>query len=268
RGPGAVRYAHDWAERRKPGEGARLNRLWAAEPTPTVTGSVADHRLPLAAHRVKDLAIAIAKGIGLEIGLESRAEWTRDEAMFIDALVEDLRTSGASSLIAAGEGQPPIVHALVHAMRARLESIGRTVHYLEPVDAYPADGVETLPALAEALAGGQVECLLILGGNPAFTAPADLGFADLISRARLSVHLSLFSDETSRRCEWHVPESHTREMWSDARAFDGTSTIIQPLIAPLYASKSAHELIATVLETPQTGSYEAVRAHWQRWFRE
>src|SRR5690606_9442558 len=173
RGPGAVRYAHDWAERRKPGEGARLNRLWAAEPTPTVTGSVADHRLPLAAHRVKDLAIAIAKGIGLEIGLESRAEWTRDEAMFIDALVEDLRTSGASSLIAAGEGQPPIVHALVHAMRARLESIGRTVHYLEPVDAYPADGVETLPALAEALAGGQVECLLILGGNPAFTAPAD-----------------------------------------------------------------------------------------------
>ena len=104
---------------------------------------------------------------------------------------------------------------------------------------------------------------LILGGNPVFTAPADLPFGKALEKVKLSAHLSPHQDETSALCQWHVPQAHFLESWSDARAFDGTASIVQPLIAPLYGGKTAHEAIAALTNQPERSSYEIVRDYWK-----
>ena len=148
-----------------------------------------------------------------------------------------LRAHRGSSLVIAGDGQPAAVHALAHAMNDALGNVGRTVVYTEPVEARPVDQLQSLRELVDDMNGGAVDLLLIVSGNPVYNAPADLKFADAMGKVRLRVHLSLYEDETSELCHWQIPEAHFLESWSDARAYDGTVSIVQPLIAPLYGGQ-------------------------------
>ena len=145
----------------------------------------------------------------------------------------------------AGDHQPPVVHALAHAMNDTLGNVGKTVFYTDPVDANPVNRSESLHALVDDMRAGKVDLLLILGGNPAYDAPAELEFASALksNAVNLKVFLGTHRNETAELCQWHVPEAHYLESWSDARAYDGTVSIVQPLIEPLYGGKSAHEII-------------------------
>ena len=144
----------------------------------------------------------------------------------------------------AGPTQPGAVHALVRAMNDALGNTGTTVTYTAPVLQSAGDGIASLRALVGDMAAGRVEVLLMLGGNPVFTAPADLGFAFQLDKVALRAHLSQTVDETSALCHWHINEAHFLESWGDIRSVDGTVTVMQPLIAPLYGGKSALELVA------------------------
>ena len=142
------------------------------------------------------------------------------------------------------------------------------ISYVEPIEANPVDGNASLRELVADMDADLVDILVIVGGNPVYNAPADLDFAGkMTNKVKLRIHLSLYNDETSELCQWHIPESHYLESWSDARAYDGTATIIQPLIAPLYSSKTAHELIAAFSDQPDRRSYDIVRDYWQRRMR-
>src|SRR5215813_12397054 len=223
----------------------------------TNTGAVADHRLPLRPSEIESFARAVAAGLGVQSGIAG-TKWRG----LIDPLVRDLQQHRGRSLIIAGDSQPPAVHALTAVMNQTLGSVGNTVVYTAPVEADPIDQTQSLADLARDMDAGQVDFLMIIGVNPVYDAPVDLKFAERMSKVRTRVHLSLFHDETSELCHWHIPESHYLETWSDARAYDGAGTIIQPLIAPLYGSKSAHELLAALTNQPQQSGYDIVRAYW------
>lgn len=152
-----------------------------------------------------------------------------------------------ASLVIAGEEQPPIVHALAHAMNAHLGNIGQTVTFTEPIEVEPVDSLQSLRTLTEAMAAGQVDTLLIIDANPVYTAPVELDFGTHLAKVAFAIHNSLHYDETAARCQWHIPQTHYLEAWSDVRAYDGTATIIQPLIAPLFNSRTAHEMVAALL---------------------
>src|SRR5207248_8814082 len=154
-------------------------------------------------------------------------------------------------------------HALAHTMNAALGNAGRTVVYTDPVEAEPVDQLESLRDLADDMRAGRVDALVILGGNPVYTAPVDLQFADAMNSVPFRVHLSLYDDETSALCHWQIPEAHFLESWSDARAYDGTASIVQPLIAPLYGGKSAHEILAAMSGRPEQSGYDLVRELWK-----
>ena len=149
-------------------------------------------------------------------------------------------------------------------MNEALGNVGRTVIYTDTVEAAPIDQVQSLRDLVGDMNAGLVDLLVIVGGNPAYTAPADLKFADAMAKVNTRVHLSLYDDETSALCHWQIPEAHFLEAWSDGRAYDGTVSIVQPLIAPLYGGKSAHELLAAMSDRPERPGYDIVREHWQR----
>jgi molybdopterin-containing oxidoreductase family iron-sulfur binding subunit len=260
----SVRYAHDYSTRRRVRRDTRtMNRLYVVESTPTVTGSVADHRLPLRPSQVSAFALALAKAIGLPVSAPSLPEQAQ---RWVDVVARDLQAHRGRCVVAVGETQPPAVHALVHAINDALGNIGQTVVYTAPVQAKPVSQTEDIRRLAQEMASGAVEALVILGGNPAYNAPADLEFARLLKettqRGAFTVHLSMYEDETSALCEWHVPESHYLETWGDARAYDGTVSIIQPLIEPLYPSRSSYEIVDAMLGRQRSG-YDIVRAYWQ-----
>ena len=263
-GPGRLGYSLDFASRREPKQGT-MNRLYAVEPAPTITGTMADHRLALPSHLVPGLAQAIARKLEVKVAPTAAATATAvspARQKWIDAVAGDLREHRGASLVVAGETQPAFVHALAHAMNEALGNVGKTVEYLEPIEAEPVDQLASLRELVADMEAGRVELLLILGGNPVYNAPVDIAFAKALEKVRLSAHLSVYDDETSVACHWQLPETHPLEAWSDAKAFDGTVTIQQPLIAPLYGGRSAHELIALLVKSGSSAGYDLVRETW------
>jgi MoCo/4Fe-4S cofactor protein with predicted Tat translocation signal len=258
-GPGHIAYAKQFSRRRKlDGPDDSLNRLYVVEPTPSVTGSSADHRLPLRASDLELFARALAGKLGLGVATSLQGE----AAKWLDTVVTDLQKEHGAALVVAGEHQPAAVHALAHEINAKLGSVGNTLYYTEPVEAEPAGNAESLRELCADISHGKVDLLLILGGNPVYDAPHDFDFASKLSKVATAVHLSPYYDETSIYCKWHVSESHFLETWSDARAHDGTASIIQPLISPLYYTRSAHDVVAAFSDKPGMPAYDAVRGYW------
>ena len=258
--PGNVAYANAFMDRRRVSAGqTEMNRLYVVESSPSATGSVADHRLPLPAGRIAAFVQALAAKLGLPVAPPADSP---DDA-WVAAVAKDLQDHRGAGVLIVGPGQPPAVHALAHAINENLGNVGKTVIYVEPVDAAPIDQTSSLADLTQAMAAGSVEMLVILGANPVYAAPADLDFAGALEKVPFSVHLGLYDDETAAACTWHIAGTHFLEMWSDARAFDGTTSIIQPLIEPLYDGKSEHEVIAALLGKGDAAGYDLVRATWQ-----
>ena len=268
---GSVIYARDYANRRRTGEGkVPTNRFYAVETTPTHSGSKADHRLPIKPSQMEDFARSLAAAVGVTGATSSS---NPIDSKWFNALVKDLQAHKGSSLVVAGDNQPPEVHAIAHAINATLGNLGKTVVYTDPVEANATDQVADFQSLIADLDAGHVEILLIMGVNPVYDSPADMDFANKMQKATLRVHVGSHHDETAQYCQYHVPLSHQLEMWGDARAFDGTVTIIQPLIAPLYQSKSPYEILAAfnppLTETspadqpgPDQSNYSVVRSYW------
>jgi Fe-S-cluster-containing dehydrogenase component len=177
-------------------------------------------------------------------------------------VVKDLQAARGRGLVVAGDTQPPIVHALAHAMNEALGNVGTTVTYTQTAEARPVNQLAALKELVGEMNAGSVSFLLILGGNPVYTAPADLKISDALAKVGLRAHLGSHQDETAALCHWHIPEAHFLESWSDVRASDGTVSIIQPLIAPLYGGRSAHEIVAALSDSGPRPAYELVRAFW------
>ncbi len=254
--------ARGFAQNRKvdsPDDG--MSRLYAVESTLTATGGAADHRLRLQSRQVAAFAAALAGELGVTApwGAAGLPQEATDRAKIIAA---DLQASPGEALVIAGRNQPPAVHALVLAINQALGAVGTTVtlHALEDVGhCCTAD----LAELVEAMNGGSVDTLVMLGGNPVYDAPADLDFAAALEQVAHSVHLSSHLDETSRLADWHLPESHYLESWGDARAANGSRSVIQPLIAPLHDSRSTVEILGLLAGGAHRPGYELVRETWQ-----
>src|ERR1700719_873854 len=275
-GPGHIRYAREFSRRRflsetpQPNPPAdqifpemKMNRLYVVEPTPSVTGATADHRLPLRASEVELFARALAA----KLGLGGSATIPPEAEKWLDAVAKDLQKHKGATLVVAGEQQPAEVHALAHAINATLGNVGTTLYYTEPVEAHPANHLESLRELCADIDAGKVETLLILGVNPVYTAPHDFHFASKIKfdekknrkPVKNTIYVRSHLDETAELCHWHVAESHYLETWGDARAFDGTLSVFQPLIAPLYHTHSAREALAAFGDKPGVSDYEVLR---------
>jgi molybdopterin-containing oxidoreductase family iron-sulfur binding subunit len=260
-GPASLRYARQFAAKRRVRDDHKtMNRLYVVESMPTPTGVKADHRLALRPGYIEEFAWMLATNLGVTHGPTQSDNG--DLNKWAGPVAGDLQRNKGASLVIAGDEQPPIVHALAHAMNAALGNVGQTVYYTDPIEANPVDQVASLQDLVKDLDAGVVDLLLILGGNPVFNSPVEMGIRDRIQKAQMRMHLSLYSDETSEVCQWHVPEAHYLEAWGDARAFDGTATIQQPLIQPLYNGRSPYEVLQMLTENPELSGYEIVKGYW------
>ncbi|HEX6003263.1 MAG TPA: 4Fe-4S dicluster domain-containing protein [Burkholderiales bacterium] len=251
-GPGHVRYARDFMSRRRgAAPSTAMNRLYALETTMSLTGAVADHRQMLTPAELRRTVRLLAAA--LENG---------DAPPNLRAIAADLRAHRGRCVIVPGASLPAAAHAQVHALNEKLGAHGECVDYIEPVGAQP-DCVGSLRTLTEDMHAGRVQWLVMIGGNPVYDAPVDFQFAAALKRVPVSLHLSLYHDETSAFATWQVPMTHALEEWGDARAHDGTVSVVQPLIAPLYGGLSPHALLSIVATGDIRSGYDIVRRHWQ-----
>jgi len=252
--PGYLRYSREFISRRRVTENnLEMNRLYVIETTPSNTGAMADHTWHVKPSQMEGLARTLASG-----GTAADFPW-------IEPLLRDLQQHQGASIVIAGEGQPPIVHAFAHAMNDALGNVGKTVFYTDPLEVNPVDQRQSLKDLIDDIDAGRVEMLVILGGNPVYNTPVDLKLDfERLKKAKLRVHLSEYKDETSELCHWHVPATHYLESWGDARSYDGTVTIVQPLIEPLYEGKTTQELLAVFSEQYDRKPYDIVKNFWQQ----
>jgi Fe-S-cluster-containing hydrogenase components 1 len=260
-GPGHLRYARDFSSRRRVRKGTKaINRLYVIESGPTGTGALADHRLPVRPSQVEDYARAIAASLSGSPASDNRQPTTDNG--FISALVRDLQGNRGTSIVVAGEAQPPAVHAIAMAVNQALGNIGSTITITDPIEVAPVNQVDSLRQLVADMNVGTVQTLIIVGGNPVYDAPGDVPFMKAMDKVPFRAHLSPYYDETSMHVHWHIPETHYLESWSDARAHDGTVSIVQPLIAPLYNGRSPHELLGALLGGMDQSPYDVVRNYW------
>jgi molybdopterin-containing oxidoreductase family iron-sulfur binding subunit len=276
---GAVRYARDFATaRRAIGNRSRMSRLYAVESTLSATGAAADHRLALKPSEIEAFARRLANQFNANAAPEAVPNTpggdARDSASqpladaWIEAVAEDLRAAAGRSLVLAGRFQTATVHAIAHAMNATLGNLGRTVSYIEPTTAQRSQASGSIDQFVESFSRDSADVLLILDANPAYNLPPSVGFHAAIGKARLRIHCGAYRDETSALCHWHVPLSHFLESWSDARSYDGSASIVQPLIAPLYGTKTVHEVLSAMFGGSPRTSYDLVRETWRDHFGE
>jgi molybdopterin-containing oxidoreductase family iron-sulfur binding subunit len=275
-GAGSVRYARQFMDGRKVrGERKEMNRLFVIESTCSGTGTAADHRLAMAPGEIGRFALDLARrlevsefpGIDSVDGGQPSAKPAADREKWLAAVAADLEANRKAGIVLVGDQQPAWVHAVVHAVNAHLGNHGETIRFIEPIEEEPASQFESLSKLVDGMKGGEVELLVVLGGNPVYNAPRELDFGGallaLTKKQKTTVHFSLYDDETSAVCRWHIPEAHSLESWSDVRSFDGTASIVQPLIDPLYGGRTIHEVISALTDTAVQSSYDIVRATWQ-----
>jgi molybdopterin-containing oxidoreductase family iron-sulfur binding subunit len=255
--PMAIPWARDFADRRRATKpGTPPPRVYAVETAMTLAGAAAEHRIAVPASGVGAIAAALFSAVAGSIAHPASATaanaarrflHSTPHRAFIDALAHDLVRRPGRSAVVVGERQPEQVHVLGHALNALLGAFGSTVDFTTPAlpdagaDAYSIDG------LLSALDGNDVDTLLVLGPNPAYTLPSDARWAARSGRARERVHLSLYENETSQDATWFLPAAHFLERWGDERAYDGTVSFVQPLIDPLYGGKSVEQVLATIL---------------------
>jgi molybdopterin-containing oxidoreductase family iron-sulfur binding subunit len=261
-GPAHLALTRQFARRRRPETGA-MNRLYVVESVSSVTGANADHRLPVPAHALEEIARRIASSLGVGGAAPQGSGSAATADAFAAAAAADLKAHAGKSVVLVGPEQPPAVHAIGYALNHALGNFGRTLRTIEPVAERASNQLAALTELCADMAAGRVSTIVILGGNPVYSAPADLEFGKALARVPSRVHLSLYKDETSAACQWHIPETHYLEAWSDARAYDGTVSIVQPLIAPLYDGRSAHEVVAALSGLPESSAYDVVRGYWR-----
>ena len=243
-GAGHLRYARDFASRRRVRHGGTsINRLYAIECSPGSSGAVADHRFPMKPSEVENFARGLMAGNPA-------------------AIARDLQANRGASIVIAGDDQPPVVHAIAMAINQQLGNIGSTITITDPIEVAPVNQLESLRKLVTDMNSGAVKALVILGGNPVFDAPADFNFAQAFQKVPFRAHLAHYYNETSMLAHWHVPETHYLESWGDVRAYDGTVSIIQPLIAPLYNGRSPHEVLSAMIGGLDVSPYDQVRQFW------
>jgi MoCo/4Fe-4S cofactor protein with predicted Tat translocation signal len=252
--PGFLPLAAGYAERHRYEEGKTMNRMYVVETMPTVTGFKADHRLALKPSEIAGFATAMVNGATPQSGSEERQK-------FFSALMDDLKASGGRCVVIPGEQAPPAVHAAAYALNSTLGAVGKTVIYTETVNPMPSEQVAELKSLVADINAGKVQWLVILGVNPIYSAPSDLHFQDAFAKVPVTAHLGSHVDETGVIANWHINKAHYLESWSDARAYDGTISIIQPMIDPLYGGKSAFDVFQTLLANTQISAYDVVVAN-------
>ncbi len=252
--PGFLPLSAAYAARHRYEEGKTMNRMYVVETMPTVTGYKAEHRLGLKpSDLVKRLRRALAGG--------GRRDSPAESAEVLNSLLKDLKASAGKCVVIPGEQAPPAVHAAAYQLNSALGAVGKTVVYTETVNPIPSEQVADLKSLVGDMDAGKVQWLVMLGVNPLYNAPVDLEFAAGFAKVPNTVQLGARVNETAAQCEWHINKTHYLESWSDARAYDGTISIIQPMIAPMYNGHSAHDVLQSLLDNPQASAYDAVLAN-------
>ena len=245
----AERHRFDADEPNKP-----MNRLYVVESMPTVTGFKAEHRLALKPSEIAGFAAAIASGSGGSFS-------NPDAAKFLSTLAADLKAAGGKCVVIPGEQASPAVHAAAYQLNQSLGAVGKTVAYTETVNPLPSEQLADFRSLMTDAQAGKVQWLVMLGVNPVYNAPADFNFVQVISNVLVTAHLGMNLDETGRLSTWHINKAHYLESWSDARAYDGTISIVQPMIDPLYGGVTAHDVFQGLLDNPQVSAHDAVQAN-------
>ena len=239
-GAGHLRYARDFAARRRVRHGqTSMNRLYVFDCGTSSTAAIADHRLPVRPSEMEGIARNLPA-----------------------AIMRDLQNNRGASIVIAGDYQPPVVHALAMALNQQLGNLGSTITITDPLEVAPANELESLRKLVTDMNAGAVRTLVMLGGNPVYDAPADFNFKQALQKVPFRAHLSPYYDETSMQSHWHIPELHALESWSDVRGHDGTISILQPLIAPLYNGRSPHEVVGGMTGGLDQSPYDTVRGYW------
>jgi molybdopterin-containing oxidoreductase family iron-sulfur binding subunit len=260
--PGWLAYARQFAAARRPAEtGGKMSRVYAIESTPTLLGAKADHRLAM---RPGDIIGALRHLAALlEAGPQQWAEADNGHSAWLKAVADDLKQNKGKTLVHAGREQPVEVHLLTDAINNALGAFGSTIKIVAPVEVMAGSKQRSISELAEDMASGKVDTLFILDANPAYDTPPDLDFAARLRKVPFSVSLARYDDETAAACKWRIPAAHEYETWSDARAFDGTVTILQPQVRPLYGGHAGHEILAVLLGETSPDTFRLVREFWQ-----
>ena len=240
--PNALRHINDWVQTRKTVDTDKtMSRMYQVESRYSVTGSNADMRLPASVREIEQMVLQLAHKAGLESG---QAGLSPAQTEYVDAVWEDIQKNPSQVVITGGYTLRPEVLGVIAALNDKLGAFGKSITLIGEPDR--PTHAEAIAALIQAINTKTVETIVILGGNPVYDAPADLGFINALRTVPTKICLSLYDSETSYECDWHVNRAHYLESWGDAQMYDGSVGVQQPTIEPLFGGKTVAEVVSLI----------------------
>ncbi len=254
-GPHQVGAAKGWsAARRRVAQDGRLLAMHAAYAVPNLTSAKAEHAICAQPALIE----AMARSLLSRATAGGQSDLPEAAAAWCNAAWRALDGARGAGVVQAGLHASPGVHEAVQRLNAALGNTGRTVLHTQPLQGQG----ESLAALVDAMRQGAVSAVVMIGTNPVYDSAAGLGFTEALAKVALKIHASLYEDETSVNADWHLPMAHPLESWGDARALDGTASLIQPTIAPLYDGRTAGEIVSILTEPEPRDAHTLLAAHW------
>jgi len=270
-----IQYSRDFADRRDPDNEFDLNRLYVFEERYTVTGAKADHHFPVKKSDLikvlSQLAILVSRKVGFNLSSFGNISYQKLDLDFVDdkvlaAVSDDLLANRGKSLVTAGDSLDEEVHQLTFLINSILGNNFKTVSYQETpfanYDFNTKSSYDSLSRLVDDLNSNILDTIVILGGNPVFTASQELGLSRALTKAKNRIHLTYYNNETSKLCNWVIPKLHYLEYWNDLKSVDGVVSIAQPVIKRTVQGLSEHELLNLVFRTYRS-DYSLIKNSWQ-----
>ena len=255
-GADAVKNARAFGKNRKIAgreDASRMSRLYAVEGVFSTTGATADHRLRLASSQIGAFLQAVAGELaskhGVSLGELPTGAAPAGSEKFVAAVAKDLAANKGAAVILVGELQPAAIHAYALAVNVALGAADSALQAVSIADGATASASTTVSAaeLAKDLAAGAIDTIVVIDVNLAYTAAAALKMGEGLQKAKTVITASLMGDETAKLSHWHLPLAHFLESWGDARAFDGTPGIVQPLILPIFGARSEVSILGGIV---------------------
>jgi molybdopterin-containing oxidoreductase family iron-sulfur binding subunit len=263
--PGSVGMARAFSKSRKVKDSKSakaMSRLYVVESNFSLTGAMGDHRLRLSSANMPAFMAALAaevielQGGDARLGafLRERSKALPVDAEWVKECARDLCNMGGESVVIAGSHLPKEAHYLALYVNELIGASGATLEYAE----LPEDGSSSLQELSEKIASGSIETLIVLGGNPAYDAPADLDWSTLQKQVPEVIRHGYYFDETGMDAGLNIAATHYLEQWGDGRTLDGTYVPVQPMILPLFEGFSELEVLALLGGAAVSDPYDLV----------
>ncbi len=260
----STEYAKGYSKTRRVGPTKKtMSRHYQFETNLSLTGANADYRTPIKPSEQGKAVIALYNAIANKVGNASLTGG--GEFAHINKAAADLLKSKGKSLVVSGSNDPAI-QTLITGINTMLGSYGATITLNDYSNDRKGNDAQMSQFIADAKAK-KLDAVIFLNCNPVYNYSKGAELGKALKNIDLTISTADRNDETASLVDYVAPTNHYLEAWNDAEPKNGSFSLGQPTISPIFDTRQEQQSL--LLWAGNDISYfDYLKNNWQTRFSE